>query len=320
MSPHDAPQAPGAPEAAEAAVAAIDRPADLRLTRLHLRMGSLELARAELEAFAGAGELDTDALIDLAEVRWRTGDLPGAGVAANAYLAADRDDTLAVVIAAEASAAAGHPGEARQHVARVLGREGIDLDAVFAGMPRSWMWPLEPTEEPVATSALFPGATRPMADATALSTSASASVPATATIAATAAAGTTAPAESTAAATAETPQPGPFALEASPAASLVAAQAATSLGSSPIQAGELEAARSALAAGDAEAAADRLGDLLRARPDLAPSILDALERAAAPGSASDQGVAPTDAAGDRPRDDAPRASQPDDASPDDRPR
>jgi hypothetical protein len=82
------------------------------MTRLHLRMGSLELARAELEALAGAGQLDTESLIDLAEVRWRTGDLPGAGVAANAYLAAERDETLALVIAAEASAAAGHPGEA----------------------------------------------------------------------------------------------------------------------------------------------------------------------------------------------------------------
>ena len=142
---------------APGAEAATERPVPLRFARLHLRMGALELARAELEASAGAGELDTEALLDLAEVRWRTGDLSGAGVAANAYLAADRDDVLALVIAAEASAAAGHPGEARQLVSRVLGRTDMDLDAVFAGMPRSWMWPLEPTEEPGSRQRPLPG-------------------------------------------------------------------------------------------------------------------------------------------------------------------
>ena len=57
---------------------------------LHLRMGSLALARAELESLAGRGMLDEPALLDLAEVRWRTGDLAGAGEAANALLSAGR--------------------------------------------------------------------------------------------------------------------------------------------------------------------------------------------------------------------------------------
>lgn len=61
---------PGSPDVADEAVdGPPDRPTDLRMSRLHLRMGALELARAELEALAGGSELDTDALIDLAEAR-----------------------------------------------------------------------------------------------------------------------------------------------------------------------------------------------------------------------------------------------------------
>ena len=43
-------------------------------------------ARAELESLAGHGMLDDEALLDLAEVRWRTGDLAGAGEAANVLI------------------------------------------------------------------------------------------------------------------------------------------------------------------------------------------------------------------------------------------
>ncbi len=256
----------------------VERPTDLRLSRLHLRMGALELARAELEAQAGAGQLDTDALLDLAEVRWRTGDLSGAGVAANAYLAADRDDVLALVIAAEASAAAGHPGEARQLVSRVLGREVADLDAVFAGMPRSWMWPLEPTVEPTSVADLFPGAERPMAgplkpesDGRPLPVS-HRPPPPTPT-----AGGLVAVVDGSAA---------PVAVEPIPAGAEASAEAA---------APHLQAARSALAAGDATAAADRLAELLRVRPDLSNAVLEALDRTALrpdAGGASDE---PTDA-------------------------
>jgi tetratricopeptide (TPR) repeat protein len=113
----------------------------LRLARVHLCVGSLPLARAELEAYAGRGALDEDALLDLAEVRWRTGDLAGAGEAANALLGRGREDPLALVIAAEAVAALGRPGEARRLAGRAL--EAVDgpLDPIFAGMPRSLIWP-----------------------------------------------------------------------------------------------------------------------------------------------------------------------------------
>ena len=62
------------------------RTAEARLARLHLRTGMLSLARAELETMAADGTLDTPALADLAEARWRSGDLPGAGDAAVAHL------------------------------------------------------------------------------------------------------------------------------------------------------------------------------------------------------------------------------------------
>ena len=55
---------------------------ELVLAHTHLRLGSLALARAELETLAGARRLDTPGLVDLAEARWRTGDLTGAGEAA----------------------------------------------------------------------------------------------------------------------------------------------------------------------------------------------------------------------------------------------
>ena len=44
---------------------------DLVLARLHLRLGSLALARAELETLAGQDALDGEGLVDLAEARWR---------------------------------------------------------------------------------------------------------------------------------------------------------------------------------------------------------------------------------------------------------
>jgi tetratricopeptide (TPR) repeat protein len=136
-----------------------ERPMGLRLARVHLRVGSLPLARAELEAYAGRGALDEDALLDLAEVRWRTGDLAGAGEAANALLSRGREDALALVIAAEAVAAAGRPGEARRLAGRAL--EAVDgpLDPFFAGMPRSLIWP----GDPIATGGLGTDAGEPIA-------------------------------------------------------------------------------------------------------------------------------------------------------------
>jgi hypothetical protein len=126
--------------------AADDRPTSLRLARVHLRLGSLALARAELEALSSRGRLDDDGLLDLAEARWRTGDLSGAGDAAVALVDRGRDDLIALVIAAEAVAAAGRPSEARRLANRAMETTGEPLDALFAGMPRSSIWPADETD------------------------------------------------------------------------------------------------------------------------------------------------------------------------------
>ena len=139
------------------------RAISLRLARLHLRMGLLALARAELEAVAGRGSLDELALLDLAEARWRTGDLAGAGEAANAALGRGAGDPLAYVIAAEAIAGVGRPAEARRLAARALEAEGLSLDEVFAGMPRSLIWPGDP---PVEDGAAPPAGHRTRASTT----------------------------------------------------------------------------------------------------------------------------------------------------------
>jgi tetratricopeptide (TPR) repeat protein len=122
----------------------------LRFASLHLRGGQHALARAELEALAGRGRLDEPALLDLAEIRWRTGDLAGAGDAANALLARGSESPLALVIAAEAVAAVGRPGEARRLSSRALEAADGPLDALFAGMPRSTIWPATPDAEALA--------------------------------------------------------------------------------------------------------------------------------------------------------------------------
>ncbi len=120
-----------------------ERAADLVLARLHLRLGSFGLARAELETMAGRNGLDDDGIRDLAEVRWRTGDLAGAGDAAAAYLESQPDDVLALMIAAEMQAKLGRPGEARRLAGRALAGSPGPIDALFSGMPRSSVWPVD---------------------------------------------------------------------------------------------------------------------------------------------------------------------------------
>lgn len=144
-----------------------------RLARLHLRTGMLRLARLELEQLAGAAALDTEGILDLAEVRWRTGDLRGAADAAGAWLdeeatravptgadpdarrvadgkSTDRSAALAHAVVAEGLAVRGRHDDAVLHVAAALdalsGRSGgtveADLDGLFAGIPaRSDAWP-----------------------------------------------------------------------------------------------------------------------------------------------------------------------------------
>jgi hypothetical protein len=138
-----------------------ERTPDQRLATLHLRTGSLSLARTELETMAGDGLLDDEALLDLAEVRWRTGDLPGAGEAADAFLGAGHETTLGLVIAAEAQAALGRPVEARRLADRAIRRSDRSLDVIFAGLPVSSIWPRDVDAEILPQPApIAPGSPR----------------------------------------------------------------------------------------------------------------------------------------------------------------
>jgi hypothetical protein len=116
------------------------RSVDGRLARLHLKGGLIALARAELETMAGQVSLDLEALADLAEARWRSGDLLGAGEAAQAHLARGGDELIALVVAVEALTAQGRTIDARRLAAQVLDRTEGDLDPVFAGQPRAHLW------------------------------------------------------------------------------------------------------------------------------------------------------------------------------------
>jgi hypothetical protein len=137
------------------------READLVMARLHLRLGSLSLARAELEAMAGKDGLDDEGILDLAEVRWRTGDLAGAGEAAAARLETNPDDVIALVIAAESQADLGRPSEARRLAGRALNRADGPIDTIFAGMPRSSIWPIDSSAPPEPAGQLFEDLPRP---------------------------------------------------------------------------------------------------------------------------------------------------------------
>jgi hypothetical protein len=136
---------------------------DRRLATLHLRLGGLALARAELEDLQRRSELDAPGLADLAEARWRSGDLAAAATAALDHLDAGGSRPIARVIAAEAAAAAGRPAEARAHVEALGPVEADALEHLFAGMPRRAFWPSAPSAPigPPATMFEADGATRP---------------------------------------------------------------------------------------------------------------------------------------------------------------
>ena len=131
------------------------RGSDLALARLHLRLGSLALARAELETLAGRDALDQDGLVDLAEARWRTGDIAGAGEAAVAALDDEDGPLLALVVAAEAAAARGRPTEARRLADRAMEVANGSIDALFAGMPRAGVWPPDAAAPPPSPTTMF---------------------------------------------------------------------------------------------------------------------------------------------------------------------
>ena len=133
--------APATPEStpttADRPPATLDRSADLVLAGVHLRLGSLALARAELETLAGRDALDPEGILDLAEARWRTGDVEGAGEAAGLVLEDEDGPLVALIVAAEAAAADG------------------SIDRIFAGMPRSPAWPPDPAAPPPAPTTMF---------------------------------------------------------------------------------------------------------------------------------------------------------------------
>jgi hypothetical protein len=119
---------------------------DVRVARVHLRLGQLTLARAELEDLYRRELLDPTALAVLAEARWRTGDSIGAAAAAEAHLDAGGSDDIALCIAAEAAAAEGRPDDARALMDLLPASDAVALDQLFAGMPRRAFWPAGPVD------------------------------------------------------------------------------------------------------------------------------------------------------------------------------
>jgi hypothetical protein len=119
---------------------------DVRVARVHLRLGQLTLARAELEDLYRRELLDPSSLAVLAEARWRTGDAAGAADAAEAHLDAGGSDDIALCIAAEAAAAEGRAADARVLMDQLPASDAAALDHLFAGMPRRAFWPAGPVD------------------------------------------------------------------------------------------------------------------------------------------------------------------------------
>jgi hypothetical protein len=230
------------------------------MARMHLRLGSLALARTELEIGAGLGALDVPGYVDLAEVRWRTGDLSGAGEAALVAIAAGEEAPVALAIAAEAASALGRPNEARRLATMAIERAAAPIDDLFAGMPRSAVWPADAAEPPPTAGTLFhhdpapPGSRR-----------AGDKDPSVAALRAHALD------DGRAGSGAEQP---PGFWDAEDGSGPGPARSTTHL---PDPARELEAGRAALFAGSGEEAALRFGLALRLAPALAPAVLEATD-------------------------------------------
>ncbi len=240
---------------------------DLLLARLHLRTGLLTIARSELETLDGRFELDDGALSDLAEARWRTGDLVAAGTAAATAMDRGVESPLVLMIAAEAAHAGGRPGEARRLATRAMTAAGGSLDALFAGMPRSSVWPPDPAEPAPSDATLFgDDGDAPPADERNGSSRAGA-------------------AQAAAAATAMAAAPDdPDGPGATGTAGLWDEEA-TGTPVVPIPVGpstHLEAGLSALRDGDPRRAATLLGLAVRTGPHLAPAIVDGTAEATDP--------------------------------------
>ena len=239
-------------------VSARARTVELVLAHTHLRLGSLALARVELETLAGLDALDALGMIDLAEVRWRTGDLHGAGEMAVAALHDEEGDPVALIIASEAAAVLGRPSEARRLASLAIARAPDSIDVIFAGMPRSGVWPTDAAEPAPTAPTLFDRGPENMGAATGNAPAADEAAPG-------------GPVATTAAASMtpgfwdgdEVPDP--------------------EAGALPDPARELEAGRAAFVAGGFDEAALRFGLALRLAPALAPAVLEATEGARSPG-------------------------------------
>jgi hypothetical protein len=246
--------------------AAAVRSADGRLARVHLRGGLLTLARATLEGMAAAGTLDRDALADLAEVRWRSGDLEGAADAARAHQASGGDEPMAALIIAEDLARAGQEVEAAEIAGSVTERTGGAVDLLFAFEPRSAVWPA-PDEGWMTVDAAEPGRWGLLAGGSEVAS------PQPGTWQLTPVVQPEAPAS---------PLPAPVPVGRGGAVQPAGATSTEAVVLSGRLAGEeLERVDQAVAEGDIAGAVQRLGVLLRLDPALAPIILSTVDRAAA---------------------------------------
>lgn len=228
------------------------------LAHAHLRMGDLALARVELETLGGLGALDTVGLVDLAEVRWRTGDLVGAGAMAAAALVdqGQAPDPVALVVASEAASLLGRPSEARRLASLAIARAPDTIDAIFAGMPRSGVWAADAMEPAPTAPTLFDrGPAGPGPEAI------------------------VEPAADTAATGGTTAGDGPVSM--TPGFWDGDQVLDPDVVAMPDPALEFEAGRVALVAGTLDEAAFRLGLALRLAPALAPAVLEATEGARA---------------------------------------
>jgi hypothetical protein len=256
------------------------RDPDLVLARMHLRLGSLALARAELETLAGRDALDEDGLLDLAEARWRTGDITGAGEAAVAALKDEEGPLLALVVAAEAAAARGRPTEARRLADKAMEAAAGSIDQLFAGMPRAAVWPPDAAAPPPSPTTMFDSPRRGISAAHRHPRPLDA---ATAAAAATKAMGA-APDEAVPGGEADAATIGLWEAAVAPQVDDGGADrnADMDLGDRvdddgddlPSGEQELDLGRTALEAGDPEEAAVRLGLAVRVAPALAPAVLD----------------------------------------------
>lgn len=240
----------------------LSRVPSLTLARMHLRLGLHALARTELEILATERALDAAGQVDLAEVRWRTGDLPAAGSAASIALEGGDSSTMALLVAAEAAAALGRPNEARRLANQAMERIDGGIDALFAGMPRSAVWPADAEEPPPVAATLFHQEPPPKVSLRAGDTDPS-------VVAERAAAGEERHAGSSG-------TPGAVGFWDSDGGN------GKSLDALPDPAGELDAARAALAAGALDEAVLRFGLALRLAPALAPAILEATDGISGP--------------------------------------